>query len=120
MAGGLRVGPLAGMGVALVIMVGGSVEATFDGAGVTTSFELWSGASPGAGGSLLAAFSHSVPAGTSPGEVEYQPPSLARTEWEHINRVLTDCGGNISEAARRLGLHRRTLQRKRKTLPPES
>ena len=40
------------------------------------------------------------------------PPSLARTEWEHINRVLSDAGGNISEAARRLGLHRRTLQRK--------
>lgn len=41
-----------------------------------------------------------------------QVPSLARTEWEHINRVLTDCGGNISQAARLLGLHRRTLQRK--------
>jgi two-component system response regulator RegA len=39
-------------------------------------------------------------------------PSLARTEWEHINRVLTDCGGNISQAARLLGLHRRSLQRK--------
>jgi two-component system response regulator RegA len=39
-------------------------------------------------------------------------PSLARVEWEHINRVLTDCGGNISEAARRLRLHRRSLQRK--------
>jgi len=33
-------------------------------------------------------------------------------EWEHINRVLVDCGGNVSEAARQLGLHRRTLQRK--------
>jgi two-component system response regulator RegA len=39
-------------------------------------------------------------------------PSLARVEWEHINRVLGDSGGNISEAARRLGLHRRSLQRK--------
>lgn len=39
-------------------------------------------------------------------------PSLARVEWEHINRVLTDCGGNISQAARLLGLHRRSLQRK--------
>ena len=38
--------------------------------------------------------------------------SLDRVEWEHINRVLVDCGGNISEAARVLGLHRRTLQRK--------
>jgi two-component system response regulator RegA len=45
-----------------------------------------------------------------------EPPSevasLARMEWEHINRVLTDCGGNISQAARLLGLHRRSLQRK--------
>lgn len=40
------------------------------------------------------------------------PPPLKRLEWEHIQRVLNDCEGNISEAARRLGLHRRTLQRK--------
>lgn len=41
-----------------------------------------------------------------------QAPSLARLEWEHIQRVLNDCGGNISQAARVLGLHRRSLQRK--------
>lgn len=39
-------------------------------------------------------------------------PPLKRLEWEHIQRVLADCDGNISAAARRLGLHRRTLQRK--------
>lgn len=39
-------------------------------------------------------------------------PSLKRLEWEHIQRVLSECDGNISAAARRLGLHRRTLQRK--------
>jgi len=39
-------------------------------------------------------------------------PSLARVEWEHIQRVLMDCGGNVSQAARALGLHRRSLQRK--------
>ncbi len=44
--------------------------------------------------------------------VEYEVPTLARAEWEHIQRVLADCGGNISEAARRLGIHRRSLQRK--------
>jgi two-component system, response regulator RegA len=33
-------------------------------------------------------------------------------EWEHINRVLSDCGGNVSQAARILGIHRRSLQRK--------
>ncbi|HEB50725.1 MAG TPA: two-component system response regulator, partial [Desulfobulbus sp.] len=34
------------------------------------------------------------------------------------NRVLHDCGGNISAAARKLGLHRRTLQRKLNKFPP--
>lgn len=43
---------------------------------------------------------------------DFDPPSLARVEWEHINRVLNDCGGNISAAAKKLGVHRRTLQRK--------
>ncbi len=45
-------------------------------------------------------------------------PSLARAEWEHIQRVLADCEGNISEAARRLGMHRRSLQRKLQKRPP--
>ena len=43
---------------------------------------------------------------------DFVPPSLARAEWEHIQRVLTDCGGNITAAAQKLGIHRRTLQRK--------
>jgi two-component system response regulator RegA len=42
----------------------------------------------------------------------HAPPPLKRLEWEHIQRVLTECEGNVSETARRLGLHRRTLQRK--------
>ena len=44
-------------------------------------------------------------------------PSLARAEWEHINRVLTECDGNIRQAAKLLGLHRRTLQRKLAKFP---
>jgi two-component system response regulator RegA len=47
-----------------------------------------------------------------------ETPSLARVEWEHIHRVLQDAGGNVSEAARRLGLHRRSLQRKLGRTPP--
>jgi two-component system response regulator RegA len=39
-------------------------------------------------------------------------PSVRRVEWEHIQRVLVDHGGNISAAARALRMHRRTLQRK--------
>ena len=45
-------------------------------------------------------------------------PSLARVEWDYIHRVLSDCGGNISQAARKLGIHRRSLQRKLQKLPP--
>jgi len=51
-------------------------------------------------------------------ESDVHAPTLARAEWEHIQRVLADCGGNISEAARRLGMHRRSLQRKLQKLPP--
>lgn len=45
-------------------------------------------------------------------------PSLDRAAWEHLQRVLSECNGNISEAARRMGMHRRTLQRKLQKLPP--
>lgn len=45
------------------------------------------------------------------------PPSLERLEWEHIQRVLDDHDGNISAAARTLGIHRRTLQRRLKKRP---
>jgi two-component system response regulator RegA len=49
--------------------------------------------------------------GIQPGDGT-QVPSLARVEWEHIQRVLADCRGNVSHAARQLGIHRRSLQRK--------
>lgn len=45
-------------------------------------------------------------------------PSLARAEWEHIQRVLSDCNGNISQTAFRLGISRRSLQRKLRKLAP--
>jgi two-component system, response regulator RegA len=46
-------------------------------------------------------------------------PSLARVEWEHIQRVLADCEGNVSQAARLLGIHRRSLQRKLSKFPSQ-
>jgi two-component system response regulator RegA len=49
--------------------------------------------------------------GTQPSDGA-QAPSLARVEWEHIQRILADCDGNVSQAARVLGIHRRSLQRK--------
>jgi len=44
--------------------------------------------------------------------------SLHRWEWAYIQRVLSHCGGNISATARRLGIHRRSLQRKLAKAPP--
>ena len=45
-------------------------------------------------------------------EVSSQPMSTKRLEWEHLQKVLHDNQGNISAAARAMGMHRRTLQRK--------
>lgn len=39
------------------------------------------------------------------------PMSPDRVKWEHIQRVFTECGNNVSETARQLKMHRRTLQR---------
>jgi len=39
------------------------------------------------------------------------PMSADRVRWEHIQRVYELCGRNVSETARRLNMHRRTLQR---------
>lgn len=53
-------------------------------------------------------------------EVVEKPMSTRRMEWEHIQKVLNECGGNISETARKLGMHRRTLQRKLAKRPAKS
>jgi two-component system, response regulator RegA len=65
---------------------------------------------------IVAAFDHGQ-AATTLHQVE-SVPTLDRVEWEHIERVLQHCAGNISQAARLLGLHRRSLQRKLAKLPP--
>lgn len=49
--------------------------------------------------------------------IETQPMSVDRLEWEHIQKVLNENAGNISETARALGMHRRTLQRKLQKRP---
>lgn len=61
---------------------------------------------------ILAAFERAHRPPSEPVPIDHEVASLARAEWEHIHRVLTDCQGNISQAARLLGLHRRSLQRK--------
>ena len=49
-----------------------------------------------------------------------EPLSVSRLEWEYIQRVLHENGGNISETARALKMHRRTLQRKLAKRPVKS
>ena len=53
-------------------------------------------------------------------EVSPEPLSVARLEWEHIQKVLNKHDGNISATARALKLHRRTLQRKLDKNPPKA
>ena len=69
---------------------------------------------------ILNAFAQNTELDIDATETEFMAPSLARLEWEHINRVLHDCKGNISATAKRLGLHRRTLQRKLNKFPPDN
>ena len=44
--------------------------------------------------------------------LDARPSSIKTVEWEHIHQTLVETNFNISEAARRLGMHRRTLARK--------
>jgi two-component system response regulator RegA len=50
-------------------------------------------------------------------EMAFDIPTLAKLEREHIERVLRECNGNVSKAARALGVHRRTLQYKLAKFP---
>jgi two-component system response regulator RegA len=54
--------------------------------------------------------------GRQEGDPRVEPPaaplSVERLEWEHIQKVLAECDGNLSATARALKMHRRTLQRK--------
>lgn len=61
---------------------------------------------------ILAAFER--PAGSlgDAKPLQANPMSVRQLEWEHLQRVLLEHDGNISAAARALGLHRRSLQRK--------
>jgi len=58
--------------------------------------------------------------GDSDAHVEQSAVSVKRVEWEYIQKVLNDCDGNVSAAARKLGIHRRTLQRKLLKRPVKS
>ncbi|MFZ1545803.1 MAG: response regulator transcription factor [Candidatus Nitrotoga sp.] len=67
-------------------------------------------AKPADADEIVAAFDHRP--GIAEAAIITKPMSVDRLEWEHLQKVLADCGGNISAAARTLNMHRRTLQRK--------
>jgi two-component system response regulator RegA len=67
---------------------------------------------------ILAAFARTEGDAETP--IGDKPLSVNRLEWEHIQKVLNECDGNISLTARRLNMHRRTLQRKLQKRPVRS
>lgn len=101
-------------GVAVVVLTGyGSIPTAIDAVKRGAVNYLTKPAEPG---EIEAAFNEQESESIAP---EVTVPSLDRAQWEHIQRVLAECQGNISEAARRMGMHRRTLQRKLQKLPPQ-
>jgi two-component system response regulator RegA len=95
--------------IAVVVLTGfGSIATAIEAIKLGATHYLTKPAEPD---EILRAFER-----TEPVIVEQPSPLPAKPldelEWEHLQQVLTDCRGNISEAARRLGMHRRSLQRK--------
>ena len=67
-------------------------------------------AKPSNSDDIEAAFAKSAGDAASP--IAARPTSIKTLEWERIHETLVETGFNISETARRLGMHRRTLARK--------
>ncbi len=65
---------------------------------------------PATADAIMAAFFHDSGNGATP--LPDRPMSIKRLEWEFISEVLQERRGNVSQAARALSMHRRTLQRK--------
>lgn len=76
-------------------------------------------AKPADADEILSALLSDVPSKASgaTGNSVLEPMSVRRLEWEHIQKVLSENGGNISATARQLKMHRRTLQRKLQKKP---
>ena len=102
----------ADRGVAVVVLTGyGSIATALEAVRLGARHYL---TKPADADEIVAAFDREQPGSARPPATV---PTLGRVEWEHINRVLADCGGNVSEAARVLGIHRRSLQRKLAKFP---
>jgi two-component system response regulator RegA len=100
----------------IVVLTGyGSIATTIDALKLGAVYYL---PKPADADDILAAFARGAAPPLGAGQGDFSAPSLERVKWEHINLVLADSGGNVSEAARRLGLHRRTLQRILHKYPP--
>ncbi len=56
-------------------------------------------------------------AGDADTPISARQTSIKTVEWEHIQQTLAECDFNVSETARRLGMHRRTLARKLEKRP---
>lgn len=97
--------------VPVVVLTGfGSIATTIDAIKLGACYYI---TKPAHADEILAAFSRDPADGIDdPGPSLSDVPSVYRVEWEHIHRVLAEQNGNISESARLLGIHRRTLQRK--------
>ena len=95
--------------VRIVILTGfGSIATTVDAIKLGAVHYLSKPAGPD---EIVAALHQDQPSDAAPMAPEIAP-SINRLEWEHIHRILAETHGNISESARILGMHRRTLQRK--------
>jgi len=100
----------------IVVLTGyGSIATTIDAMRLGAVYYLQK---PADADEIIAAFARGDAPPLEQGSSDFAVPSLDRVRWEHISRVLSDCGGNVSEAARRLGVHRRSLQRILQKYPP--
>jgi two-component system response regulator RegA len=100
----------------VVVLTGyGSIATTIDAMRLGAVYYLQK---PADADEILAAFARAEAPPSAEVEGSADPPSLERVKWEHVARVLSDSGGNVSEAARKLKLHRRSLQRMLQKFPP--
>lgn len=100
----------------IVVLTGyGSIATTIDAMRLGAVYYLQK---PADADEILAAFARADVPPLDAVPDQHDPPSLERVKWEHVARVLSDVGGNVSEAARKLKLHRRSLQRMLQKFPP--
>lgn len=102
-------------GIAIVVLTGyASIATAVEAVRLGARHYL---AKPANADEILAALQRDQPDATL--EVSTEPLTVARLEWEHIQKVLNEHDGNISSTARALKMHRRTLQRKLDKHPPK-